>query len=351
MAKPDRAVYTATDFLTWRETEGLSLTPKFQRRGVWKSKARSFFVDTLLRGMTIPPIYIRVTQNETATKAVREIIDGQQRISSVLDFIDGKYALTRSLNAPWAGKTFSELSRTEQNQLRTFGFSSEVFQDIPDREVLELFARLNTYSVKLSRQELRNGKFFGLFKQSAYVLAFEHLEFWRRNRIFTETAIARMLEAELTSELLIASVDGMQDKKDSIDDFYSRYDDDFPNRSKLERRFRSTIDVISEVLGDTLTSSEFRRSPLFYTLWCVAHHRLFGLPGIAGSSPKKPFDTRSAGHFRVGVKELSDVIAAARAKESFPRKYVTFVAACQTQTDNIKPRQTRFKALLAATAR
>lgn len=350
MAKPDRAVYSPTDFLTWRETDGLSLTPKFQRRAVWKPKARSFFVDTLLRSMTIPPIYIRVTQNADSTKAVREVIDGQQRISAVLDFIDGKYILSKSLGATWAGKSFSKLAPAEQARLRSYGFSSEVFQDIPDQEVLELFARLNTYSVKLSKQELRNGKFFGLFKQSAYQLAFEHLEFWRRNRIFSETAIARMLEAELTSELMIASLDGMQDKKDSIDDFYKQFDDDFPQRARVERRFRATVDALSVVMDDTLATSEFNRGPLFYTLWCAVHHRLFGLPGVTAPTAKKGFDAKSSERFRVGVRSLSDVIAAAKASDSFPKKYQTFVAACQTQTDNIKPRQVRLETLVSVTS-
>jgi hypothetical protein len=350
MAKPDRAVYSPTDFLTWRETDGLSLTPKFQRRGVWKPKARSFFVDTLLRGMTIPPIYIRVTQNESATRVVREIIDGQQRISAVLDFIDGKYSLSKSLSAEWAGKSFSQLSKPEQGRLRSFGFSSEVFQDVSDQEVLELFARLNTYSVKLSKQELRNGRFFGLFKQSAYELAFEHLEFWRRNKIFTETAIARMLEAELTSELMIAAIDGMQDKKQSIDDYYDKFDDEFANRKRVEKRFRTTVDALTGVMGDTLALSEFRRSPLFYSLWCAVHHRLFGLAGVTAPTPKKPFDSKTGERFRVGVGGLSDVLAAAKAKESFPKKYTSFVAACQGQTDNIKPRQTRLDFLVTATS-
>jgi hypothetical protein len=61
------------------------------------------------------------------------------------------------------------------------------------------------------------------------------------------------------------------------------------------------------------------------------------------------FDTKSAEKFRVGVGALSDVIAAAKAKDSFPKKYQTFVAACQTQTDNIKPRQIRLQTLMAAT--
>ena len=103
-------------------------------------------------------------------------------------------------------------------------------------------------------------------------------------------------------------------------------------------------------MGDTLASSEFRRSPLFYSLWCAVHHRLFGLAGVTAPTPKKPFDAKSGERFRVGVGGLSDVLAAAKAKESFPKKYTSFVAACQGQTDNIKPRQTRLDFLVAATS-
>ena len=92
----------------------------------------------------------------------------------------------------------------------------EVFHGISDAEVLEIFARVNTYSVPLNRQELLNGKYFGFFKQSAYKLAYEHLEFWRRNGIYSETAIARMSEVELTSELMIVLTDGMQQKIEAI---------------------------------------------------------------------------------------------------------------------------------------
>ena len=36
--------------------------------------------------------------------------------------------------------------------------------------------------MKLTEQELRNGRYFGFFKQSAYRLAHEHIEFWRQNK-------------------------------------------------------------------------------------------------------------------------------------------------------------------------
>jgi hypothetical protein len=125
--------------------------------------------------------------------------------------------------------------------------------------------RLKTHSVSLSRQELRNGRFFGRFKQACYRVTYNHLQFWRRHRIFTEDKIARMLEVLLTSEPLIAQLDGMQDKKSSIDDFYANYDQSFPDGEKHESRFETTIDqIIDSSLDETLGEGEFRRPPFFY---------------------------------------------------------------------------------------
>jgi hypothetical protein len=344
MVKPDRAVYTPTDFVSWREAKSLVLTPKFQRRGVWKPAARSFFIDTLLRGMPVPPIYIRVTQSADAKRVVREVIDGQQRIASILDFMDGKYRLSKTLSAPWRNQNFESLGDL-RNKLRSYGFSAEVFHDVSDQDILELFARLNLYSVKLNGQELRNGKFFGLFKQSAYSLALEHLEFWRRNRIFTETNIARMLEAELTSELMIASMEGMQDKKKSIDDFYDRFDETFTGQSTTEKRFRAVMDAIGETADGYLADTEFRRAPLFYTLWCVVYHRIYGLPEEAVAVGKRSFGRDERETLRDALVTLSERIAAARSGEGVPARFQTFVNACLRQTDNLRPRSVRFVTL------
>lgn len=45
MERPERASYSTFDFQTWIEMGTLALTPKFQRRAVWKTPARSCFID------------------------------------------------------------------------------------------------------------------------------------------------------------------------------------------------------------------------------------------------------------------------------------------------------------------
>lgn len=91
----------------------------------------------------------------------------------------------------------------------SFSFSVEMFKGISDEQILEVFCRLNMNGVGFNRQELRNGKYFGLFKTTSYSLALPYLEMWRKHKIFSEQNVARMLEVELTSELLIAGHEGM----------------------------------------------------------------------------------------------------------------------------------------------
>lgn len=345
MQKSERSLYTAQDFIQWREGGSLDLTPKFQRRGVWTPAARSFFIDTLLRLMPVPPIYIRVTQSDDKKRMMRQVIDGQQRVSCVLDFIDGKYRLSRTLPGRWAGKTFSSLREEEKNTITTYTFSSELFHGISDNEVLQIFARLNTYSVPLNAQELRNGRYFGVFKQSVYELAHEHLEFWRNHGIFTERNIARMSEVELTSELVIAQIDGMQDKKKSIDQFYVKYDEQYIDKNTNERRFRSIVDTINEVFTDGLNMTEFSRPPLFYSLYCAIYHRQFGLPGVQLRSPKKELNRNERLGLSESVQTLSDLINKVREGEPLSGDAETFANACLRQTDNIRPRQDRLSFL------
>lgn len=345
MKKSERSTYTALDFQGWNENNTLVLTPKFQRRGVWTKGARSYFIDTLIRGMPVPPIFLRVRQSDDKKKIVREVVDGQQRLSAVLKFLANDYRLPSSLDKRWAGKRFSDLDAEFKDSIREFSFICEVFQSVSDADILEVFARLNTYSVPLNAQELRNGRYFGFFKQSAYRLAYSYVDFWRKHGIFSDRAIARMQEVELTSELLIAELDGLQDKKKSIGRFYQEYDESFPDQKRNESKFSSTMDAIEASVGDVLDDTEFIRPPLFYTLFCVVFHKIHGLPKFHATTSGRTLTKEEASDLSDALTKLSEVIGKAREDEEIPSSYTRFVTACLRSTDNIENRTTRLKVL------
>ena len=348
MERPEISQFTSLDFKEWNEAGTLHLTPKFQRREVWKPSAKSFFIDSLIQQVPIPPIFIRMSQSSDNKRVVREVIDGQQRLRTVLGFMDDEFALSKAAPKAYAKKRYSQLREDERRKISSYGFLTAVFRNISDSEVLQIFARVNTNAIKLNAQEIRNGTYFGFFKQAVYELAFEHNAFWTINDIFSNNAISRMLEVEFASELLIAQIAGMQDKKKSIDSFYAEYDEDFVDRDTHMGRFRATLGAIAESLGDGLSDGEFYKVPLFYSLYCATYHRLFGLPKFAEPTLKrKKLTAAESQSLREATARLSSCIVAFKAGEPVSKSDSPFVAASLSQTDNIKPRTERLNKLYA----
>ncbi|MBG6098328.1 DUF262 domain-containing protein [Nocardioides luteus] len=360
--EPHITSYVGLDLLAWRQQGALVLSPKFQRRGVWSTSARSYFIDTLLRGFPVPPLHIRL-RRDTKRGLVREVVDGQQRLRTLFDFIEGKYRLSPQVGEQWANKTYDRLADADRDRLQEFRFSVYQYQNVDDATVLEIFARINTYSVALNKQELRNGKYFGDFKKAVYALALRHLEFWRDSRVFSDAAIARMNEAQLVSELLIMQMDGIQDKKNSIDSFYRHLDVEWGLEERTwetkkrqvpinwipgeesARRVDVVLDEINQVVGDMLPESEFRRVPLFYTLYSAFYHRLFGLPGFDRPSPHVPLDGDAAVRVRSTLDALSELVSEKPNLDDLSDWRRQFVLAAARQTDNIAPRQARLEIL------
>jgi hypothetical protein len=273
--------YSVRDFEEWNERNELVLAPKFQRRDVWNAKAKSYLVDTIIRGKPIPKLYMRQSVAPSTRRTTREIVDGQQRLRTVLTFVKDGFKLSKTHNRKLGGRYFSQLDTATQKDILKYEFVVDLLQDMPDNEVYDLFARINTYSEKLKPQELRNAQWFGEFKSSVYELAKSFLSFLEKNEVFTPKQVLRMAEAEFISELLLAMEEGIREgKKGVIDTAYADYDDEFPNRGRHEKRFAEVIDTIAGIVGDALPNLRFRSTKLFYPLFCAVYHLKFGLPRL-----------------------------------------------------------------------
>lgn len=337
--------FTISDLYNWWRAEGLTLQPKFQRRLVWSGAARSFLVDTAFRGLPMPKIYFRMQVDPESMSSLREIVDGQQRLTALFDYLDDEFAVYRSHNSLIGGKRFSQLSLSQQSQILSYDISADLLIGAADADVLQIFARINSYSITLNAQERRNARYFGTFKATMYDLGTEHVEFWVGRRILTNQQIARMKEAELTSELVIALMNGLQDKKGSIDEFYEKFEDSFPGRASVVRKFQRVLTWLDLNIGDAIASTAFNRVALFYSLYMAVADALFGIPGGVGpmdSVPSRQLEAPSANKLSESLAALSKGV---RAKVP-PAKYAKFAVAASSQTDNIGPRKTRHAELI-----
>lgn len=345
--QPARSDLLPSSVIEWRNNGSLVLTPKFQRRSVWKRPAKAYFIDSLIRGMPVPPIYIRETYGKDPMIPQREIIDGQQRLTSIIEFIEDQLRLSTPRGAAWSGKTFSTLAEEERRLFLEYRLNTETFVGISDASVLEIFSRLNTYSVRLNAQELRNGQWFGDFKQFCLRIALERYEYWKRHRIFSDSQIARMAEVEFTSDLAVTVMDGLQDKKEKISDFYRDYDEEFADAQKVENTINKCLDSIDDIAGDILAQTRFRRSPLFHTLACVVLIYMRAIRPDNVPIPQRKMSLKVRTAIRRVVQDLSAELASDTDDRSSNKHIANFFTYSQQQTDNIRPRKERIKSFLA----
>lgn len=285
-----KTVYEVSQLLDWQRAGKLELSPSFQRREVWRKQGKSFLIDTIVRNFPIPPILLRKkTTNLTALESKYEVVDGQQRLRTILTFVDPKsfpdfseehdsFTVLSYHNAKIAGKKFADLPVSARKSILDYQLVVHVLPShTEDSEILEIFSRLNSTGMRLNAQELRNAEYVGEFKTVVYKLAAEQLSRWRGWEIFNESKLARMAEAELTSECLMLIAEGITAKnQQTINKAYEKWESKFPNRKEIEKRFRTVMDEIDRGFGSLIANSEFRSAVLFYPLFAAVYDQLYG---------------------------------------------------------------------------
>ena len=105
MNKTSPKVIQISDLVQWNAKREIELSPKYQRNSVWNDNAKAYLIDTIVRGLPIPPIFLRQRIDVLTKTTNREIIDGQQRVRSILEYIvDEKFSIKASHNKEHGGK-------------------------------------------------------------------------------------------------------------------------------------------------------------------------------------------------------------------------------------------------------
>ena len=276
----DSRAYSINDFLEWNKNKQLELAPRFQRRAVWTDNARSYLMDTIVRGKPIPKVFIRQKLNPTTKATVREVVDGQQRLSTILSYLSDGFQISKRHNEEFGGRYFSQLNQDAQNGILQYEIAVDLLVNMPDSEVLDVFGRLNSNAVNLNEQERINANHFGPFKTLADKLAHEFLDFWVNSRILSDAQVMRMGDVTLVADLLIAMIEGIKSKK-QLKVFYDSYEKEFThNPNQLSTRFTATLADVSNTFGESLRKTEFRRIHIFYSLFTAFYYLRSGLKGF-----------------------------------------------------------------------
>lgn len=271
--------FQISDLIQWYEQQTISLSPKYQRNSVWNEKAKSYLIDTIIRGLPIPPIFLRQKVDITTKTTFREIIDGQQRIRTITEYISDMFPIKKTHNKEYGGKYFSELDPDVQEEFLSYQVSAEIVIENDDSVVYDMFARLNSNNVVLNKQEIRNAKFWGEFKVLVYNLASIHREFFLTQNLLSDKDCARMKDSELISSMLIVILDGIVDEGTNyVDTVYEKYDQQFDCEDEVELKFSVVMGLLKEIYSYFNSNIGcFGNKNYFFTLFCVLYNQIYGI--------------------------------------------------------------------------
>jgi len=195
----DKKDFTLREYQTMRNDGDLLLQPSYQRKFVIDIKFASRLIESIILDVPIPAVFLAEEEDGKYS-----VIDGQQRLTSFIAFLDGflpdekktvfKLTGTKELSVDQGkGKTFGQLNDTAiQNKIKTTSIQAVIIKNSshPDLK-FAIFERLNTGSVKLNEDELRNtiyrGPYIELLKELERDVVFHSLvnkESFRKRMIY-----------------------------------------------------------------------------------------------------------------------------------------------------------------------
>lgn len=138
--------------------------PEFQRRYVWTDRQASRLIESLIIQCPIPVIYMNQERDESFS-----VIDGNQRLTSLRRFISDDFVLSGLTSYPeLGGLRYSDLDPRFQRHINNRVLRCTVILKETHPQVkFDVFERLNSGAVALTRQELRHGLYFGSLLQES----------------------------------------------------------------------------------------------------------------------------------------------------------------------------------------
>ncbi len=255
------------------ESGDLIITAPFQRNPVWSARQQSALIDTILLEYPIPELYMQdLTDAQGGQKYI--LVDGQQRIRAVLDFLANQLELEDE-SPHWAGMRFEDLTETDKKKVYEYSFVIRQLPDIPDAEIRIIFQRLNRNTMTLTAQELRHATYWGPFIKLMEEIS--DYEYWTDAGLFSANDCRRMTDVEFVSELAVAYLNGIQNKKRKLEEYYQQYEESFEDGASLRAVFVKVLGELEQTIPQ-LSKMRWRKKSDFYSLFLAFADNVQRLP-------------------------------------------------------------------------
>ncbi len=252
--------FSIREFSSMKQDGDLDLQPDYQRKYVANPAIASKLIESIIMDVPIPVIYLAEEKDGSYS-----VIDGQQRLTSFLSFLEGKFPngndfkltslkLYKELNK----KSFSDLEKEYQKKIRNTTLHTIIIKKESNEDVkFDIFERLNTGSIKLNEDEIRNTVYRG-----EYIKLLSELEQDEKfhSIVQKDNYKKRMIYRGMILRFFALSEKTYINYKPSMKQFCNKELRDNQHLSDDKRieyteRFKKCVDLVKIVFGD----NAFRR--------------------------------------------------------------------------------------------
>ena len=262
---------TVAEFRSLDKSGELILQPEYQRKAVWPERAKVSLMETILLGYPIPEIYLAYETSPEGEQTA-SVVDGQQRLTSLLEFLNNKFPLEEledgGLRDKFDGKYFKELPDDVRQEFFQYRFPIRRLSNLADEFVRAVFARVNRVNMVLTEQELRNALLPGPFNDFLKDCAAHEIS--TLSGVFSGERRRRGGDLEFYAEVFGTCIFGLSNKKTELNERYDEISTDFDNYQDRAAEFLELLTLLGETIkwvGRTRWSNIVDMFTLLHSSW------------------------------------------------------------------------------------
>lgn len=243
--------------------------PKFQRKLVWKRQHKINFIETILFNYPFPEIYIAPGEMNPDTLSYTDIVvDGQQRTTTIINYIEGKDIFSQNSRKI---KAFKDLTDLEKRAFLNFEVSIRYLKNATEEQIQNIFQRINSSEYSLNQMELHHSQYgdseFMLFSKQIVekeedidmeIIDFKlnpdnrellHKFFVQESKIFNSNDLDRMLALQYLLTLIATMIDEGEyfNRTTKNEQYLERFNGEFPDAYIYENRLTEIINFINSL--------------------------------------------------------------------------------------------------------
>ncbi|WP_421185914.1 DUF262 domain-containing protein [Aeromonas enteropelogenes] len=249
-------------------SEQLVINQDYQRKLVWKKQHKIKFIDTILKNYPFPEVYLaQGSINEESLSLVDEIVDGQQRLMTIKDYIEG-LDIFSSDTPPIP--SFQNLTVDQKRDFLNYEVPVRYLKNATQEQIREIFQRINKTDYSLNATEKLNAQYgyseFVCFAKqiiesdfneegSIYIMPNEYRDIFMRffhgnndDGVFSDSDISRMQALQYIMTLVATIIFGEYFSRNSkTTNLISEYNDFFPQAEDVCYRMLNAIGFINSL--------------------------------------------------------------------------------------------------------